>query len=288
MTDSRLSQATLLLLGHGAQGNPGSTAPALAIANHVRERGLFAEVVTAFYRVPPFLADAIGTVRCQEVFAVPLTISEGYFTTEVIPSGLGLGSLAGQSLPIARRVGGRILRFCRPLGTHERLTDRLLYRAQEVLTRASTLPPPRPDSSALFIAGHGTTRNRRSREAIEDQVRRIAAMRIFAEVHPAFMMESPRIEDCWNATTQPDLILMPFFISDGLHTQEDIPVLLGAARETVLARLRHGEPSWINPTRRGRQRLWYGPALHTDPLLSELVLERVLEARALPPLPADA
>lgn len=270
-------------MGHGAKSRPGSTGPAQALARQLRARGLFGEVHTAFYRVPPFIADTWSSLRSREVFIVPLTISEGYFTTEVIPSLLGLGSLAGRPLPSIHEARRRVVRFCQPLGTHERMTDSLILRARSALQDGPTDPPPRPETTALFIAGHGTSRNRQSRQAVEQQVDRIAARGCFAEVHAAFMLESPRIEDCWHATRQPDLVLVPFFTSDGLHTLEDIPVMLGASREAVHARLERGEPTWVNPTRRGHQRLWYSPALNADPALAELVLERVREALALPP-----
>jgi sirohydrochlorin cobaltochelatase len=58
----------------------------------------------------------------------------------------------------------------------------------------------------------------------------IRARKIYAEVHAIFLEESPRISDCYSLAQTKNLVVVPFFISDGLHTQEDIPVLLGETK----------------------------------------------------------
>ena len=37
------------------------------------------------------------------------------------------------------------------------------------------------------------------------------------------MEESPRIGDCYQMASVRNLVMVPFFISDGLHSFEDIP-----------------------------------------------------------------
>ena len=41
------------------------------------------------------------------------------------------------------------------------------------------------------------------------------------------MEEAPLISDWARLTTTPNVVVVPFFISDGLHSYQDIPVLLG-------------------------------------------------------------
>ena len=41
------------------------------------------------------------------------------------------------------------------------------------------------------------------------------------------MEQAPFVKDWRTLTDCPDVIVVPFFISDGLHSYEDIPVLLG-------------------------------------------------------------
>jgi len=70
---------------------------------------------------------------------------------------------------------------------------------------------------------------------------------------------------------------VPFFISDGLHAQEDIPVLLGEPERVVRQRLAAGQPPWRNPTGRNGKRVWYAKAVGTEPHIADVILERVRE-----------
>ncbi len=72
--------------------------------------------------------------------------------------------------------------------------------------------------------------------------------------------------------------MVPFFISDGLHAREDIPVMLGEPAEVVQERLRRGEPTWRNPTEKHGKRVWYASSIGTEPHIADVILERVREA----------
>ena len=76
------------------------------------------------------------------------------------------------------------------------------------------------------------------------------------------------------------MVVAPFFISDGLHSFEDIPVMLGAPRAVVRERLKLGQPPWRNPTEREGKRLWYAASVGSEPLMAEVILERVRESAA--------
>jgi len=140
--------------------------------------------------------------------------------------------------------------------------------------------PPAPAGTALFIAGHGTGNNENSRKAIERQVELIRARDLYAEVHAIFMEEAPRIGDCYALAKATDLVVVPFFISDGLHSYEDIPVMLGEPEAVVQARLKAGQPTWTNPTERHGKRVWYSRSVGDEPHLPDVILERVRERAA--------
>ena len=78
------------------------------------------------------------------------------------------------------------------------------------------------------------------------------------------------------------IVVVPFFISDGLHAVEDIPVLLGEPERLVKERLAVGQPTWRNPTERDGRLIWYSASVGTEPLLAEVILQRVCEACARP------
>lgn len=71
--------------------------------------------------------------------------------------------------------------------------------------------------------------------------------------------------------------MVPFFISDGLHSNEDIPVMLGAPKRIVQERLKAGQPTWRNPTGRQGKRLWYTASIGSEPHIADVILERALE-----------
>lgn len=217
-------------------------------------------------------------VFAPRVFIVPLFISEGYFTEEVIPRELGLCGPGQKEFPRVQQGGGQTLHYCGPVGTHPSMTQVLLARARAVVAQHALPAPPKPADTALFIAGHGTGNNENSRKAIERQVELIRARGEYAEVYPAFMEEEPRVGGCWDVAKSPNLVMVPFFISDGLHSFEDIPVMLGELASVVQERLRSGQPTWRNPTERHGKQLWYASSIGSEPQLAEVILERVREA----------
>jgi sirohydrochlorin cobaltochelatase len=266
------ADATLVVLGHGTTQNAGSVRPVFQHAAELRRRGIFGEVREAFWKQPPLVGQVLATLTARRVFIVPLFISEGYFASEVIPKELGLGPDFRLQTP------GLELRYAKPVGTHDRMTEVVLARAREVVEQFPFPRAPKPKDATMFIAGHGTERNDQSRRSIERQVELIRAQQLYAGVHAVFMEEEPRIRDCYSLAETRNLIVVPFFISDGLHTVEDIPVLLGEPERVVQERLAAGQPTWRNPTEKHGKLTWYSPAVGSEPHLADVILERVREA----------
>ncbi|HEX4120285.1 MAG TPA: CbiX/SirB N-terminal domain-containing protein [Verrucomicrobiae bacterium] len=272
------SDAGLVLIGHGSTLNADSAAPAWQHADELRRRNLFAQVQEAFWKQEPYVSQVLRGIFAARVFIVPLFISEGYFTEEVIPRELGFCARGETTFSRVQRRGGQTLYYCGPVGTHASMTGVLLARAAGIIEQFPFPRAPKPAETALFIAGHGTGNNENSRKAIEQQVELIRARRLYAEVHAVFMEEEPRIGDCYKLAQARNIIMVPFFISDGLHSNEDIPVMLGAPKREVQERLKAGQPTWRNPTERGGKRLWYTAGIGTEPHLADVILERVREA----------
>jgi sirohydrochlorin cobaltochelatase len=70
--------------------------------------------------------------------------------------------------------------------------------------------------------------------------------------------------------------VVPFFISDGLHSYEDIPVLLGIHSESTGAASQQ-EIFRRNPYLLKDRTLYYANAIGTDPMMAEIILEMVRE-----------
>jgi sirohydrochlorin cobaltochelatase len=272
------SDAALVLAGHGSTLNADSAAPTYQHADELRRRGIFAEVRETFWKQEPYFAQVLRGVFSRRVFIVPLFISEGYFTEEVLPRELGFCAKGETIFSRIQQRGPQTLHYCSPVGTHPSMTAVLLARAREIIERFPFPRAPHPSQTTLFIAGHGTGNNENSRKAIENQVELIRAKNLYAGVHAVFMEEEPRIGDCYQLAQTKNLVVVPFFISDGLHSFEDIPVMLGAPKRVVQERMKLGQPTWRNPTELQAKRLWYSPSIGTEPLMAEVILERVREA----------
>jgi sirohydrochlorin cobaltochelatase len=271
------AKSALIIVGHGSTLNPDSSAPTLEHAQRLRDMGLFAEVACCFWKEEPNMREVHEMVQSQEVYIVPNFISEGYFCQEVLPRELGLSG------PWTLRDGRRIA-YCDPVGIHPSMTRLLLQRADEVAAGV-----PRHEIS-LVIVGHGTSLNENSTKAIKDQVRLIAEGGYgFAEVVDAYMEEPPLVSQWDELTRSPHVVVVPFFIADGLHSFQDIPVLLGMNEEPGEA-LSQMQVFRQNPIPlRGRQ-VYYSQAIGTEPLLAEVILEQVRafdlrHGESRPPIP---
>jgi sirohydrochlorin cobaltochelatase len=268
------SDAALVVLGHGTVLNDQSAAPVFQHAAELRRRKMFAEVREGFWKQEPQVKKILTEIVSPRIFIVPLFISEGYFSTEIIPQELGFNFPDNLSL-VTRHSS---LFYCRPVGSHDLMTKVILARADEVVKQYPFPRMPKNADTTLFIAGHGTEKNENSRKAIERQVALIRALNLFAGVHAIFLEESPRIADCFQIARTRNLVVVPFFISDGLHVVEDIPVLLGEPERLMKERLAAGQPTWRNPTEKNGRLVWYSPSVGTEPLLADVILERVNEA----------
>ena len=258
-------KTALLIVGHGSTVNPDSSTPTSTHAREIQRRKIFAEVQCAFWKEEPSLRDArflFADERIHEVFVVPNFISEGYFTQTVIPRELELRGA------ITTRANGQIWNYCEPVGNNPLVTELLLARAHEIA------PNVEPGETALLIVAHGTELNDNSAIAAKRETERIRARGEFATVGNAYMEELPLIAEWDQLTSAPNVIVVPFFIADGLHSYEDIPKLLniGYTGMDVFCK---------NPHRvRGRS-LYYGKAIGTDPRFADIIIEQTLNARSV-------
>ena len=256
------SEAALILVGHGSTENPDSSAPTYEHADELRRRGVFAEVACAFWKEEPSLREVYRMVDSEEVYVVPNFISEGYFTREVIPRELGIDGPTSY-------VDGKRVHYCDPVGIHASMTRLILHRAGEVA------PGVAPADTSLLVVGHGTKLNAKSAEAIKSQVALIAGGNHgYAEVLDAYMEEAPCIAEWDQLAASPNVVVVPFFIADGLHSYQDIPVMLGIERELTAAASER-EVFRENPYHLRERTLFYGSAVGTDKLMADVILDQV-------------
>ena len=267
------SDAALLIVAHGSTVNPDSSAPTLAHAAEIRRREIFADVACAFWKEEPSLRDAIFLFdpECiRQVYVVPNFISEGYFTQTVVPRELELNGR------ITKRSNGQIWKYCEPVGNHSLMTGLLLRRAQEIA------PGVPQNEATLLIVAHGTDLNENSAVAAKREAEKIRALEKYAAVLNVYMEEPPLVSDWRKLTKTHHVVVVPFFISDGLHSYEDIPGLLGIAnggpREG--SRAKRAEVFRRNPYTIDNRSLFYAPSIGTDPGFADIILEQALNAKS--------
>ncbi len=254
-------ESTLIIVGHGSTTNPDSSEPTHVHADSLRARNIFKEIRCAFWKEEPSLREILYGITSRTVFIVPNFISEGYFTQKVLPRELELTG------PITQR-GEQTLYYCDPVGSHPSMTQVILKSARE------TAPEVAPAETSLFIVGHGTSLNENSAKAAKDQVALIRSMNLYGEVHPAYMEEAPLISDWATIATQKNVVVVPFFISDGLHSYQDIPLLLGIEK-TIGPAASQAEVFRRNPYHLRDKTLYYASAIGTEPMMAEVILDQV-------------
>jgi sirohydrochlorin cobaltochelatase len=279
--------AALLIVGHGSTVNADSSAPTLAHAATIRRQGIFRDVRSAFWKEEPSLRDSLfffDPEKVRDVYVVPNFISEGYFTQTVIPREL---ELDGQT---TNRPNGQQWYYCEPVGSNPSVTELLLRRAKEVA------PNVDPGQTSLLIVAHGTDLNENSAAAAKREAAKIRARAEYALVLNVYMEEPPRVADWKQLTNTKNVVVVPFFISDGLHSYEDIPVLLGlkphiistspsepshrgvigsnSQRESAGAS--GGEVFRHNPYPINGRLVFYAGAIGTDPGFAQIIVEQAM------------
>ena len=247
------SDSALLIVGHGSTVNPASSVPTLLHAATIRSRGIFADVACCFWKEEPSLRDALFFFRdpaIREVYVVPNFISEGYFTRTVIPRELELSGAKTE------RADGQIWNYCDPVGNHESMTGHLLERARAIA------PGIAEQETTLLIVAHGTSLNDNSAVAAKEQAEKIRDLGRYAAVLNVYMEEPPLVSDWVNLTKTKNVVVVPFFISDGLHSYEDIPALLGIDGNSAAPSQLHGRS------------LFYSTAIGTDSRFADVIVEQ--------------
>lgn len=127
------------------------------------------------------------------------------------------------------------------------------------------------DAVALLI-GHGS-KLEAQKKIIERLAETIRNKKIFAEVFYAFMnVNNPTIVEAMREIVSKGyrkVIAIPVFLSDGIHTTEDIPKELG---------LGNGQREGIVEFNGVKVKLWYARTIGYDERIAEILIERGKEA----------
>lgn len=242
-----MNRGSLLLVGHGSHLSAHSSAPIHAHARTLREQGEFGEVRVAFWKEEPSLSRALDGFRSTDVTVVPVFISGGYFTNEVIPREMRITGRVSS-------IDGRTVRYTPPVGCHPSLARVIVQRALEAGATSG---------DALAVLGHGTPRNPASEKNVFEQADHVRALGAFAEVTTVFLDQPPNMRDIFDLVKKDSVVMVPLFIADGWHVGETIPEDLA---------IEGGE------VRKGGRRLRYSGAVGTHADVANVISDLADEA----------
>jgi sirohydrochlorin ferrochelatase len=123
----------------------------------------------------------------------------------------------------------------------------------------------------LIIVGHGTERHKGSGEAVRDHATRLQVQGVYGEVHYCYIDEAPFDTEVLQKVSRPNVVVVPFLVSDGRHSRVDIPAHMGFLNEGDPRgnSMKHLSPSI--------EQLWYCPAIGTGPWMDAVVWARLQE-----------
>ncbi|MGV3772362.1 MAG: CbiX/SirB N-terminal domain-containing protein [Verrucomicrobiales bacterium] len=273
-----LRNVALILVGHGSTTNKESSQPLRQVVAQLRARSLFGETLEALWKESPSLHDAAQMASKQKVVIVPFFISEGYFSCQVAPETFGFPPGENRFFRQHPQYGAQEFIYAKPVGTHPAITAMLLRLAEDVVSKHPFPRAPKPADISLFIAGHGTPKDPKSREAIEHQAQAIRGLNRYAMTQAIYIEEEPKIDAFDRLAMTKNVVVVPFFTSNGMHTAEDIPRMLGEAERVIKTRLQTGLPTWRNPSEKRGKLVWYAKSIGEEPQMLEIVIARAREA----------
>lgn len=201
----------------------------------------------------------------REVYVVPNFISEGYFTQTIIPRELELSGRCTE------RITGQVWNYCEPVGSHPMMTELLLQRACDVA------PGVAERDATLLIVGHGTSLNDNSAVAAKREAEKIRELNRYGAVLNVYMEEPPLVADWAKLTESRHVVVVPFFVSDGLHSYEDIPILLGIDPQPssdATDRSDVGQVFRQNPYHLQGRELYYARSIGTDARFADVIVQQ--------------
>ncbi|MEM9684456.1 MAG: CbiX/SirB N-terminal domain-containing protein [Pseudomonadota bacterium] len=215
------SLPTLILCAHGRGVAADRRHVPELLAEELRADGLFADVRTAYLKGRPDLATALAQPASAEIVLVPLLMADGYTNKVILPAAL-------------ETVGAGQVTVARPVGESPALVPMIHGDAK---SRCEALGWASRDTT-IFIAGHGTGRDRNSAATAERLAAEIARSADFRDVRAAFLEQEPFLEGALRSCRPNRCLVIGFFMDQGGHGAEDIPRLI--ARE-------HPEAAYTGP-----------------------------------------
>jgi sirohydrochlorin cobaltochelatase len=248
-----MTRTALILAGHGSHISPDTAGLVWSYVDQLREWGVADEVTACFWKEMPSFHHVLDTVTAEDITIVPVFTARGYFATTAIPAEMDLDG------EITRR-DGRIIRYSKTLGDHPHLAKIVQKRVTDALENYHL----DPKLVAVAVIGHGTPRNRHSRDVTCDQAEQLRDQNLVREVVDVYLDDEPFIPSIYQTTQSPNIIAVPNFLATGSHTTIDVPKALGIQLD-------------VNPSNVNGRQVFYTSPIGTDDVVCDLILDLARE-----------
>lgn len=213
---------SLVLAAHGSLAASDSNQPLFDLATAIQVASTEYDVVTpAFLNGQPEMTNVFEQLPPGEVTIVPVMTSEGYYLKKLPDKFTTHSDLADYRVFMSR-----------VLGVHESLPQRIANHVLATM-RAFAFEPA---ETTVVVIGHGTRRNATSGQstyALTAALGSVLAQELtgsgssLPQFKTAFLDQDPTAEVIAAEVDTPNVLIVPFLISRGPHTTEDIPQAFG-------------------------------------------------------------
>lgn len=239
----------LVLAGHGSHLSPNTAGVVWNYVDQLRQRGIVDEVTAAFWKEHPEFSQVLKTLTSETVIVIPLFTASGYFSQQIIPFEMQLtGNIT--------KLDNRTVYYMLPIGEHPTITSVVIKRVQDVVRQYDL---PKYDT-AVAIIGHGTKRNKTTRDTTKVQVAAIEQANLAAIALDAYLDDDPNIPSIYERIMQKHLIAVPFFLAPGSHATMDVPEAL---------RITYGEC----PAKVDDHLVYYTQPIGTEDVILDIIIQ---------------
>ena len=210
---------SIVLAAHGSTATDHSNAPlhemAAAILNRQREGSadwpdLWIEKITpAFLQGEPQMTQVLESLPEGDVVVIPVMTSNGYYLRKL-----------PDKFASNRNVDKFQLHLSPVFGMHAIIADEMKSLVANHLSNLNL----KPEETTAVVIGHGTRRNKTSGESTYRLTKTLADQFPQLNCLTGFLDQDPTAEQIASEIKTPNTIILPFLISRGPHTTEDVPL----------------------------------------------------------------
>ncbi len=200
---------SIVLAAHGSIVQPQVNERVCKIAKRLESGGTFDCVVAAFHQGEPQFSDVLDQLPRGRTIVIPYMTSAGYYCDEVLP----------RELRKNRAFDAGAVQITKPVGAHPKLCAFMIKRARELIQSYEL----NQSQMAILLVGHGTSRHAASRNTTIELADKLQSEFANSRTIAAFIDEEPSLESVFESVSNLDCIVLPFFMSAGPHTSNDLP-----------------------------------------------------------------